>query len=102
MEAAGLAAGAEVAVGGRLHGRHARVVRIEVGVVHRPGGRGRAGPGRVGVVVPDQMRVEMGVRTPDAKDLSPALSARESARPVAAAFHLGAVPSAALLGPRAF
>lgn len=77
LEAAGLAAGAEVAVGGRLHGRHARVVRIEVGVVHRPGGAGAgAWPGRVEVRVLGRVRVGMEVRAPGAEDPRPALSAR--------------------------
>lgn len=93
LEASGLAAGAEVAVGGRLHGRHAGVVRIEVGVVHRPGGaRTGAGPGQVGVGVPGRVRVGMGVRGLGAEHPSPAPNAREPARPVAAALRPGAAP----------
>lgn len=34
LEGAGLAAGAEVRVGRRFHGRHAGVIGVQVGVIH--------------------------------------------------------------------
>lgn len=45
LERAGLAARAEVRVGRRLHGRHAGVVGVQVGVIHliHGGGGARAG-----------------------------------------------------------
>lgn len=102
MEAARLAAGAEVAVGGRLHGRHARVVRIEVGVVHRPGGEGGGWtrPGRGWGPGPGADRDgSSSARRRGPKAGSERLLVRPPRR---GCYPHGCDASAARLGPRAF